>query len=118
VIRKHVPRLTVGILVGVLLMATVVLAQLPRAEPGRPQTRQTQTPAQANSDEDLRFFTGKISNNNGKYVLEGESPGGPYLLDDQKTAKRYEGKHVRVIGALDQSTNTIHVQKIQEAAPA
>jgi hypothetical protein len=117
VIQNHLPRLTVGILVGVLLMASVVLAQLPRTEPDRPQTRHIQTPAQAN-DEDLRFFTGIISNNNGKYVLEGESPRGPYLLDDQKTAKRYEGKHVRVTGVLDQSSNTIHVQKIQEAAPA
>lgn len=109
-IRKHVPRLTVGTILGVLLLASLVLAQLPQTE--------RQTPAQTNSDEDLRFFTGKISNNSGRYVLEGASPRGPYLLDDQKTAKRYEGKHVRVIGALDQATNTIHVQNIQEAAAA
>jgi len=72
-----------------------------------------------NNDEDLRFFTGKISSNNGKYVLEGGSPRGPYLLDDQKSAKQakeYEGKHVRVIGVLEAASNTIHVRNIEEAA--
>jgi len=116
VIRKHVPRFTVGILVGVLLTASLVLANLPRTEPLRPQTLQVQTHAQANSEEDVRFFTGKISSNNGKYVLEGESPRGPYLLDDQKKAKRYEGKHVRVIGVLEIASNTIHVRNIEVAS--
>jgi hypothetical protein len=77
-----------------------------------------QTPPQEKKNEDLRTYSGKISNSNGKYVLEGASPRGPYLLDDQKSAKKYEGKNVLVTGVLDQSSNTIHVQKMQEAAPA
>ena len=76
-----------------------------------------QTSPQANNDndEDLRFFTGTISTLNGKHVLEGEYTRGPYLLDDQKRAKQYEGKHVRVIGVLEVASNTIHVRNIEEA---
>jgi hypothetical protein len=118
-IRKHVARITLVLFVGNLSLAGAVLAQLPRTQPDRPGTLQIQTPTQAKNDEDLRFFTGKISSNNGKYVLEGASPKGPYLLDDQKSAKsakQYEGKHVRVIGVLEASNNTIHVRSIEEAA--
>jgi Protein of unknown function (DUF5818) len=80
--------------------------------------RQIQISPQANTDQDLRFFTGTISNLNGKYVLEGEYTGGPYLLDDQKRAKQYEGKHVRVIGVLEAASHTIHVRNIEEASAA
>jgi hypothetical protein len=118
-IRKHVARITPLILAGSLPLVGVVLAQLPPTRPDRPRTPQVQTPAPVNNEEDLRFFTGKISSNNGKYMLESASPRGPYLLDDQKSArqaKEYEGKHVRVIGVLEAASNTIHVRNIEEAA--
>jgi hypothetical protein len=117
VIRKNVARLAFVILAGILLLASVALAQNPRTQQDRPQTPLMQTPAQENN-EDLRTYSGKISSSGGKYVLEGASPKGPYLLDDQKSARKYEGKNVLVTGLLDRSSNTIHVQKIQEAAPA
>jgi hypothetical protein len=119
VVRKHIARSIFVITTGILPLVGVVLAQLPRTQPARPQALQIQTPSRVNDDEDLRFFTGKISSNNGKYVLEGASPRGPYVLDDQKSAKQakqYEGKHVRVIGVLEASSNTIHVRNIEEAA--
>jgi hypothetical protein len=112
VIRKDVARLAVVIFAGVLPLAGVA-----RTQQDRPQTPQMQTPPQENN-EDLRTYSGKISSSSGKYVLEGASPRGPYLLDDQKSAKKYEGKNVLVTGLLDRSSNTIHVQKIQVAAPA
>ena len=37
-------------------------------------------------------------------------------LDDQKAAKKYDGKAVIVTGSLDTATTTIHVQKIEAAA--
>jgi hypothetical protein len=117
VIRKDVARLAVVILAWILPQAGVALAQNPRTQQDRPQSPQTQTPPQENN-EDLRTYSGEISSSSGKYVLEGASPRGPYLLDDQKSAKKYEGKNVLVTGLLDRSSNTIHVQKIQEAAPA
>jgi hypothetical protein len=116
VIGKHVARITFVTLAGILPLVGVVLAQLPRTQPDRPQTPQIQTPRHVNSDEDLRFFTGKISSNNGKYVLDGASLRGPYLLDDQKSAKQYDGKQVRVSGVLEAASNTIHVRHIEEAA--
>ncbi len=118
-IRKSAARITSLILAGSLPLVGVDLAQFPRTQPDRPQTPQIQTPRQVNDDEDLRFFTGKISSNNGKYFLEGASPRSPYLLDDQKSpqpAKEYEGRHVRVIGVLEAASNTIHVRNIEEAA--
>jgi hypothetical protein len=116
VIRKHVVRLTIVILGGVLPLVGMLLAQLPRTQTDRSQTGRIQIASQVNDDDDLRFFTGKISNNNGKYVLDAESPRGPYLLNDQKMAKQYKGKHVRVIGVLEVASNTIHVRNIEEAA--
>jgi hypothetical protein len=119
VIRQLPARITFLILAGSLPLVGVVLAQ--RSQPDRPQTPRIQTPLQVNNDNDenLRFFTGKISSNNGKYFLEGASARGAYLLDDQKSpkpAKEYEGKHVRVIGVLEAASNTIHVRNIEEAA--
>ncbi len=41
---------------------------------------------------------------------------GTYLLDDQATAKKYEGQRVVVTGTLDATRNTIHVRKIEAVA--
>ncbi len=38
------------------------------------------------------------------------------MLDDQKTAKKYEGKKVLVTGTFDADKKMIHVQKIEELA--
>ena len=117
-IRNHAARLAVVFFVVTLPLARVAFAQNPRTQQNRSLTPQMQTPPQEKNNEDVRTYSGKISSSNGKYVLAGASPRGPYLLDDQKSAKKYEGKNVLVTGVLDQSNNTIHVQKIQEAAPA
>jgi Protein of unknown function (DUF5818) len=114
--QNHVGRIVFVTLAEILPLVGVALAGFPRTPIGQSQTPQVQTPRKVNDDEDLRFFTGKISSNNGKYVLDAESARGPYLLDDQKMAKEYEGKHVRVIGVLEVASNTIHVRRIEEAA--
>jgi hypothetical protein len=36
------------------------------------------------------------------------------MLDDQDKVRRYEGKHVKVTGAVDVTSNTIHVETIEE----
>lgn len=117
-IRKYVARLAAVFFAGTLPLAGEALAQNPRTQQDRPQTPRMQALPQEKNSEDLRTYSGRISSSNGKYVLEGASPRGPYLLDDQKSAKKYEGKSVLVTGVLDRSSNTIRVQKIQEAAPA
>ena len=41
---------------------------------------------------------------------------GSYTLDDAQKASPYEGKKVKVTGTMDVSSNTIHVETIQEVA--
>jgi len=36
------------------------------------------------------------------------------MLDDQGKASRFVGKHVKVTGAVDVTSNTIHVETIEE----
>jgi len=38
-----------------------------------------------------------------------------YQLDDQDSAKKYEGKKVMVTGSVDSSSSTIHVTRIKPA---
>jgi hypothetical protein len=67
----------------------------------------------------VKEFKGKILKSGGKFVLEESSNGGnygTYLLDDQATAKKYEGQRVVVTGTLDATHNTIHVRKIEAVA--
>jgi hypothetical protein len=67
----------------------------------------------------VKEFKGKILKSGDKFVLEESSNGGnygTYLLDDQATAKKYEGQRVVVTGTLDAPHNTIHVRKIEAVA--
>ena len=100
--------------VFVVLSLPIVSAQEPRpANPPGQSARQEQSPSTEQSE--LKTFSGKISKNNGKYVLEDLTEKTSYLLDDQKSAKKYEGKTVVVTGTLDSGSNTIHVHKIAAA---
>jgi len=114
--RTRVTPLASFLLISGLPLAGFALAQEPGPTSPPPQ-EQTQ-PGQQNPDmqADLRTFAGKISKSGGKYVLEDPSTNTSFSLDDQKRAKKYEGKSVVVTGRLDTSSNTIHVQKIESAA--
>lgn len=78
-------------------------------------TPQSQSPAQSQTQEQAKTFTGKVTKSNGRYVLEDLSMNSTYYLDDTKSAQKYEGKNVKVTGTLDAANNTIHVQKIEAA---
>lgn len=111
---KRVTSFATVFLAASLPIAGPLLAQNPPAAPP-PATHSgdlDQTPNQA----EVKTFSGKISKNNGMYVLEDSTANTAFALDDQKTAKKYEGKAVLVTGTLDSSSNTIHVQKIEAAA--
>lgn len=64
---------------------------------------------------EIKTFTGRISKNGPKFVLEDSSIRTSYQLDDQQKAEKYRGKNVRIIGTLDVENNMIHVQTIEEA---
>jgi Protein of unknown function (DUF5818) len=103
------------LLISSLPLAGSLLAQ-DRRPAYPPQQQAPYTPAQATNQADVKTFAGKISKNNGKYVLEDPGSKTRFALDDQKTARKYDGKSVVVTGSLDESSNTIHVQKIEAAA--
>ena len=104
------------LLISALPLAAPTFAQEPRPAYPPPQ-QQTQTSRQTpDMQADVRTFSGKISKSGGKYVLQDPASNTAFSLDDQKAARKYDGKSVVVTGRLDTSNNTIHVQKIESAA--
>ncbi len=101
-----------------LFFLTVVLGGMQcvassRAQnPDVPQSQQEP----GTSDSDTQMFGGRITKSNGAYVLRASSGKTSFMLDDQKTAKHYEGKIVVVTGTMDKINNLIHVQKIEAVA--
>lgn len=51
----------------------------------------------------------------GRYVLQ-DTTGTTYQLTDQDAAKKYEGKKVKVTGAVDPQSKTIRVAQIAPAS--
>jgi hypothetical protein len=117
-IMKH--RISFAIATALLataIPAVTALAQDPKPAYPPDTTTRTQSQDQATSNQsEAKMFSGKITKSGGKYTLENSSGKIKYMLDDQKTAKQYEGKVVMVTGTLDEATNMIHVQKIEAAA--
>jgi hypothetical protein len=59
-------------------------------------------------------LTGTIIKDGGRYLLKvSSSSTTTYELDDQERAKRYEGKQVKVVGALSATGNSFHIVSIE-----
>jgi hypothetical protein len=71
---------------------------------------------QQNSPTESKTFSGTILKNGDTYVLSDAGTKTSYFLDDAQKASPYEGKKVKVTGTVDLSSNTIHVETIQEVA--
>jgi len=54
---------------------------------------------------------GTIVQDGNGYILK--SGNEEYLLDNQKKAKNYQGKDVKITGTLDKAKKLIHVEKIK-----
>jgi len=80
----------------------------------RPSDPQDQP--QATQQQEMKAFTGKIVKEGEKLVLKDTTANVSYQLDDQEKAKPFQGKHVKVNGKLDTSSNVIHVDSIEAAA--
>jgi hypothetical protein len=78
--------------------------------------QEAQEPPQAADQSGVKSYPGRITKSNGQYMLQVPASSNAYLLDDQKAAKRYDGKMVLVTGVLDTKSNTIHVKRIEAAA--
>jgi hypothetical protein len=101
-----------AIVTVVAAMTIPALAQQSSSAPA-PQDQQEQQQAQPQtSDNPVQTFQGTIVLSQGKYILT-TSSGTTYQLDDQKTAKAYDGKSVKVMGTLDSSGSVIQVSSIE-----
>jgi lipopolysaccharide export system protein LptA len=65
------------------------------------------------STQDAKPINGTIVKEKGQLVLKDTAANVSYQLDDQKKAKQFEGKQVKVTGKLDMNSNTIHVENIE-----
>jgi hypothetical protein len=94
----------------------IVWSQQQEPQPIPDSAQQLANP-QAQQQLDLRRFTGKIVKDLGKYVLKVSNDNvyqdNVYQLDDQDAAKEYDGKEVKLVGALNESSNSIRVTSIQ-----
>lgn len=63
----------------------------------------------------VQTFTGTVAKSGDLYILRDDSTNTSFRLDDQESARKYDGKRVKVIGTLDLSTRTIHVEAIEVA---
>jgi hypothetical protein len=107
--------ITILALTAVLaVMSVPALAQQPSSAP-MPQDQQEQQAPPQSSDNQIQTFQGTIARSQGQYILNSAS-GATYQLDDQKSAKAYAGRSVKVTGTLDASGNMIHVSSIEPAA--
>ena len=106
-----------AVLASAFPLSGALLAQDPQpANPPSEKTQAQQDQMPPSKQGEAKMFSGKIMKSHGKYTLQDSSGSTAYVLDDQKTAKQYEGKVVMVTGTLDETNNIIHVQKIEAAA--
>jgi hypothetical protein len=71
-------------------------------------------PSQGQAQPESKIFMGTILKSGESFVLSDSATKSRYMLDDQEKVRRYEGKHVKITGAIDVGSNTIHVETIDE----
>jgi Protein of unknown function (DUF5818) len=62
---------------------------------------------------EVRSFSGRISQNHGKFIFRAGPEGKVYALDHQQQAKRFSGQNVQITGTVDLKTNVVYVHKIE-----
>jgi hemolysin activation/secretion protein len=119
--------LALAVTLGALLLASPVSAQqadedAPPATANRQQpTTKPESPqhdAQLPSPDDTQTpaslaFTGSVIKEKGRIVLKDPVTKMSYQFAEQPKAKQYLGRQVKVIGQLDVSSNTIHIDSIE-----
>jgi hypothetical protein len=109
-------RLILSVATMTLVTGAVALGESPRARQASISHSQVfvmQDQSQATPE--LKTFTGTIAKSGEQFILKMDSSKTACQLDDQQSAGKFAGKHVRVTGVLDASNNTIRVRSIEEA---
>lgn len=113
--RKPQRGLLAGLLALAMIAAVCFVGQNALAQDSsRPDPNVTQPPMPSDSQSPaVAEFTGKIVKSGGKLVLSDDTNKTMYQLNDQKKAKEYLNRNVKVSGVLDASTGTIRVSAIE-----
>lgn len=104
---------------AVSLLSLVVVSVV--AVPGATLAQQSATPqaqtvpAKATVTTQSVTLFGRIQKSDGAYVLIESASKAHFVLDDQKTAKHYNGRVVVITGTMD-GGSTVHVQRIEVAS--
>ena len=85
----------------------------PDKSPEAQSQQSSETGQSSEASHGVRVFSGTIGLGQDGYVLRAGQK--EYKLDNQSKAKQYDGKQVKVQGRLDAGTDTIRVDKIEEA---
>ena len=105
-----------SVLVVILALASVgsLYAQEPQQTQPSPDTPQAGQSSRQPTGQVQRAkeYTGTIVDEGNSVRLKDSAGNANYKLNDEKMAKAYVGKQVRVTGKLDTSTNIIQVQSI------
>ena len=103
-----------SLLAVTLALASSVYAQAPQQTQQSPDTQQAGKPTSQPSSQaqSAKEYSGTIVDEGNSLRLKDNAKNANYKLDDEKMAKAYVGKEVRVMGMLDKSTNTIQVKSI------
>jgi hypothetical protein len=89
-------------------------AQAPATRaPATPPTFPTSEAKHQSDRPDVRVYMGAIVQSGDSCILKAGNQ--QYLLDNQKKARRYKGKDVKITGTLDKAKNLIHVEKIDQS---
>jgi Protein of unknown function (DUF5818) len=83
--------------------------------PATPPTFPTTEARPDSPPPNARVYVGTILKVGNAYVLKAASE--EYRLDNQRKAKHYKGRDVKITGTLDNTTNLIHIRKI-DVSPA
>lgn len=105
--------LSIVALVGLSGLGASLSAQQSPSTPGQPDAMPQQQQADAtNPQQSARSFEGKIAKLGDQLVLKENSTQAAYQLDDQRKARQFEGRDVRVMATVDANSNTLHVVDI------
>jgi hypothetical protein len=86
----------------------------PKATPQAPEQHGSADAAARDAQtQEALAFTGRVTKEQGQFVLNDPVTKMNYQLDDQAKAKPFIGKQVKVIGKLEMKNNTIHIDSIE-----
>lgn len=92
---------------GVLSLAAGLQAQTPSTAP--PQTGAQQESDETAPHQSARSFEGRIARSGNQFVLLDRAAQTSYKLDDQQKAGKFEGKNVKVMAIMDNSSKVLRV---------